>query len=161
MSEGTITKCFEIINQLNVYEFVENAVISSIETHLQNATVPKFWAHFGEVENVYEGFKNFHNAITLLHQSYHQLLEYCRRLDMYRVTYNYRKTIYNETSSSNALKVILRASVLSQLPIEYKTTIEFFYKVVLCFEESCNECVYCKKPSPECQCFFQFDNVNK
>lgn len=74
--------------------------------------------------------------------------------------YGIQNKVYNEISACEALKVIVRASVRSQLPIEYKKTMESFYKVALSLEENSDEeCMHCTINT--CQCLFLFEEANK
>lgn len=165
LKEDDIIRALRLINTLQLYQYFESTVIIRIETHVRNVIVPQFWKYFNKPESEYEGFKSFQNSINMLHENYLKLCEYCNRLDLYRKMYDYTAKIYNENNARDAFKLILRATILSQLPTEYKTTIEYFYKIVLCLDDSVDnlsdQCAYCSNNQTECLCVMQFHDVNK
>lgn len=154
-------KVFEIIRLLNIYNFIEETFITRIENLYQKVIVPKFWNYFNSFQNECDGFKCFANSVNYLHNSYIEIAEsnQIKRLDMYRVMYKVSSKIHNENSILDALNVTLRATVLSQLPITYKKTIESFYKVALCLEENLSQKCCCDLE--ECRCLNDFDIVNR
>lgn len=96
---------------------------------------PEFWNYFKTPKDEHEGLTNFYKAISRLYNHYDSLLPLTVRLEKMRTTFNISKSIYNEETVVAALKLILRATILSQLPIDYKCVIENFYEVMLRFQD--------------------------
>lgn len=75
--------------------------------------------------------------------------------------------IYHEKNAVDALKLVIRATLLSQLPVEHSCTIENFYETALKKEELRangyheENCRYCFADIAGCTCISSFYDTNR
>ncbi|KAG1659260.1 Anaphase-promoting complex subunit 2 [Nymphon striatum] len=98
--------------------------IEKYQKTLRNDVVPEFWEYF-ESENVEESDQNklykFKDAVHFLHSQIKSLSVFVDRLGC--ITH----TLITEENLENDLKLLLKAILLSQLPLNYEKSIQYFY----------------------------------
>lgn len=135
-----VNEVVEIINQLNIKNYVTEIILLNIQTHLRQHTVPKFWSHFDpKCSNV----QRFGTAVRGL---YTNTLKY-------NPTICTLQALNRDKNYSALLQQYLHGTLLSQLPHTYSIMVTNFYEYCLpIFDEpqtaegnckACN-CVVCK-----------------
>ncbi|KAL1131096.1 hypothetical protein AAG570_012333 [Ranatra chinensis] len=111
-------------------QFLEELVIDKIEERVRLNVSPEFWAEFYTREDEMDGFKRFRNAVKKLYDRYMHLSLSIKKLELMRLILNVKRTIYGQSNLDETLKLIIRSTLHSQLPIpRYHKIIEDFYKV--------------------------------
>jgi hypothetical protein len=77
------------------------------------------------------------------------------------------KPVYNQSCLHEALRLIVKAVLLSQLPVDYQWLISSFYETALKMqdleeENGMNEqCIVCLQEHYSCSCLEIFENTNR
>lgn len=126
------------IKRLNLTQFVEDIVIYHIELYIRQNVAPTFWKKFTNNVTGQQGFEHFKNAVDGLYISLTEFLPLLKKLEY--LTQN--ETVQSTTNGNNVLsqfKLIVRSTLLSQLPLHYEHIVEQFYKIafnVFCSADS-------------------------
>lgn len=156
-----------MINSLNITAIVQTLTITQIEKFSRDEVAPRFWSFFTKPSSEYNGFQKFSEAVELLHTYYIHLSTVATKINLMRECNNHRVNIYNECDAVESLKVIIRATILSQLPLDHKSVIENFYELALRLEEQRNgsgsevRCTVCAADISKCSCTQCFANTNR
>lgn len=139
-------------------------MFNEVEKNLRQIYVPRFWSQFNEIDNEITSFYKFKNAVENL---YKELSNYITHINNIQKLNNYMLV------SSNTLehfKLVVRASLLAQLPPYHTRTLKYFYE--FSFRIFCNlegdrepkrspnlnasnddtQCKGCLQESDLCQC---------
>lgn len=124
------------IRALGMVPLVEDVVIHNIERYIRWHVAPMFWKKFENTENSQRGFELFKSAVDDLYTSLTEFLPLLKRLE-------YLKQDDRDVSSTTVgdniqaqFKLIVRATLLSQLPLCHECIVEHFYKIA--FNVFCN-----------------------
>lgn len=152
------------INRNKIAHHIQNLIISKIDKKLREEVIPEFWSYFKNIENN-KGFQHFYNAVKCLYDNYKQLDLNMQKLDMFKQATKLNDFVYNEACVHSALKLMLRATLLSQLNLNYQPIVSNFYEVVLKMEdvEETNDgkCTICCQESVQCNCVHLFQETNR
>ncbi|XP_018567673.1 anaphase-promoting complex subunit 2 isoform X1 [Anoplophora glabripennis] len=154
----------EFCQNMNLAKTIQDLLISKIEQRLRDEVVPEFWSYFKKSENDNKGFKQFYNAVKSLYDCFKQLDHIITKLEIFRQATKLCDLIYNENSTHNALKLILKATLLSQLNLEYQVVVMNFYETALKMEdteEDDGQCIICLQESRHCNCLHLFQETNR
>lgn len=157
-------QCVEFSKNMNLAKTVQDLLISKIEQRLRDEVVPEFWSYFKKSENDNKGFKQFYNAVKSLYDCFKQLDHIITKLEMFRQATQLQDMVYNENSTYDALKLILKATLLSQLNLDYQVVVKNFYETVLTMEdaeEGDGQCIICLQESRHCNCLHLFQETNR
>ena len=123
-----------------------------------------FWSFFRDVSDENEGFRQFHSAVGRLYENYTHFHPMVLKLELLRCTAERTATICGEKTATGALKVTMRAALLSQIPLNCNSVIKNFYDVALKneeneenFEGDCPVCL-CRE---RCMCSQYFYQTNR
>lgn len=119
----------EIIVALGIQVKIRNLVLVHIEKFLRQHVAPIFWSKFMKVEEEVKGFQLFKSAVNDLHDSVSNFSGMLQRLSILNNSCNDNKPIYGEKDVVLGFKQLVRATLLSQLPLDYQVLINHFYKV--------------------------------
>ncbi|KAF2885750.1 hypothetical protein ILUMI_20423 [Ignelater luminosus] len=156
-SEERFSNALNIINQLKLTKTIKSLIISRIEKHIREVIVPEFWSYFKKTDNKVVGFGKFYKAVEVLYNYFTQYLWLMSRLNALCDSNEYSDVTCCKNDSAETLKLIIRATLLSQLPVEHTKVIEDFYdaalnvedtdgylneRCVLCTKDNCIDCFY-------------------
>nr|XP_018898040.1 PREDICTED: anaphase-promoting complex subunit 2 [Bemisia tabaci] len=153
----------KILNSGSEWEVIE-LVMDRIELELRQNVAPRFWGKFTSRSTEMEGFEKFKEAVSTLYGTLSLFLPTLERLETLRNSPNNPEYICGEKRLLDTFKVITRATLHSQLPIDYQIITEDFYKVA--FTVFCNtdksdlnesaedaiQCSGCNLETDQCQC---------
>ncbi|RZC36665.1 anaphase-promoting complex subunit 2 [Asbolus verrucosus] len=164
--EAVPYEAINLIKMLNLTEQIQGLVINKIEERLRKDVVPEFWSYFKRTDNQNAGFQQFYHAVKYLFYNFLKLDLIVNKLILLRETNDYKKPVYNQTCLHEALKLIVKAVLLSQLPINYQRMISNFYETALKMqdpeEENPNgQCIICLQEQYICSCINMFQETNK
>lgn len=155
----------EFIKKINLAVHIQNLIVSKIEQRLRDEVAPEFWSYFKNNEHENKGFKQFYNAVKSLYDSYRQLEHTMRKLEMFRQATDIEEQVYNEKNVYDALKLILKATLLSQLNLDYQLVVMNFYEAALktddVDENNEGQCIICSQESLHCNCMHLFQETNR
>lgn len=87
------------------------------------------------------------------------------KLKVYKQFTHQDISIYGEKCPQDALKVIFKATLLSQINLDYQTVVISFYENALKIEDSDDEnegqCIICLQDSKLCNCLHLFQETNR
>ncbi|XP_060520265.1 anaphase-promoting complex subunit 2 [Cylas formicarius] len=149
-----------------IEETIQDFIVSKIEKRLRDEVVPEFWSYFKKSENDNRGFKQFYNAVKSLYDNYRYLDNVMSKLEMLRQATHLDKSIYNEKSVEDSLKLILKSTLLSQLHVNYQLVTSNFYLTALRMEDveennPGGTCIICVQDSFHCNCLHLFQETNR
>ncbi|CAG9856014.1 unnamed protein product [Phyllotreta striolata] len=158
-------KAVDCMKQLNVSKHIFNLIVIKIEQRLRDEVAPEFWSYFKHNEHENKGFKQFYNAVKSLYDSYRQLHNAILQLEMLKQATDIDVTMYNEDSLDDALKLILKSTLLSQLHLDYQLVVTNFYEAALKMEDvdviKDGVCIICSQESLHCNCMHLFQETNR
>lgn len=147
-------------------EFVELLVLNEVENKLRRELVPAFWQRFKVHENRPHSSDAFKEAVDSLYNSLALIVPVLQNLVLLRQTAQSERQVYGQSSLMESFKVMVRASLHSQLPLNYQAITEDFYRIsfkVFCNSESKEadpnesaedvlQCAGCSQEIEMCQC---------
>lgn len=119
----------DIITGLGIEVKIRDLVQIHIEKYIRQHVVPLFWSKFSKVEEELKGFQLFKSAVNDLYESVSSFAAMLRRLAILNNTCSDNKPIYGERDVNLGFKQLVRATLLSQLPLDFHVIINHFYKV--------------------------------
>lgn len=127
----------KVIKKLDLVQFIEHLVIHQIQMYIRQNVAPTFWEQFTNDVNEQQGFKHFKTAVDGLYTSLTEFLPLLKRLEYLTQEETTQSTDLNNVLSQ--FKLIVRSTLLSQLPLHYEHIVEQFYKIafnVFCSADS-------------------------
>lgn len=167
MEEEEFYNILNIVRTMNLTGVIQALVITRTENYIREKTAVEFWSCFQKPLDSKDGFLKFYKAVELLYNCYAAFSHIMIKLDLLRKYADVKQPIYNEKSAVDALKLIIRSILLSQLPVSHKTIIENFYETALRKEENKNNesmdemCGVCVLTVTECTCLHNFYETNR
>lgn len=152
-------------------ENVENIIIHYLEIYIRKHVAPKFWKYFKFITNEQQGFQDFQQAVNELYSSFDPVLPLIKQLEdlMKNKEFNYSSKNVNER-----FKLLVGATLLSQIPLHHDIIIEHFYKIsfkVFCNNDTSDNsevfsdhCRGCNQEQSKCECkmiIFMFHETNR
>lgn len=122
--ESDIESLVSQLLQNNLDETVYELVFIEINSILRKTIVPKFWSHYAitdttESDNDHE---SFNQSVCELFDEYTKVQTVLKRLSFFKLK-------MNQQSGEEKFNVLLKASLLSQLPLNFNQIIHNFYSV--------------------------------
>ncbi|GLH11361.1 Anaphase-promoting complex subunit 2 [Gryllus bimaculatus] len=176
--EEQVLNVLELICQHQLSTFIEDYVVDKIQHITMQKIVPDFWSKFCKRENEMQGFESFRDAV---YSVYNSLISFCpvfERLEKLRNISGIHRVVNGENTLLGTFKVIIRSSLLSQLPLNHPKITEDFYRIsfkVFCNSDNyvCDQddspedmvhCSGCEQEIGQCQCqsiILVFHEVNQ
>lgn len=119
----------QIIVNLDVQIKIRDIVFVHIEKYLRQHVTPLFWAKFMKVDEEIKGFQLFKSAVNELYEAVSIFSPMLRRLTILNNSCNDNKPIYGEKDVVHGFKQLVRATLLSQLPLDFQVIVDHFYKL--------------------------------
>ncbi|KAF7266110.1 hypothetical protein GWI33_020535 [Rhynchophorus ferrugineus] len=148
-------------NQIEI--ILQDIIMNKTEKLLRDKIAPEFWSYFKNHSAENKKFDLFFNAVKSVYNNYKELCNIMSRLELLRKEVNIVEVPYNELTVHDSLRLILRATLFSQLHVDYQTLVIEFYELVLRMEdreESNTPCLICEV-EPYCNCFHLFEETNR
>lgn len=153
----------QIITGLGIQVRIRDLTLVHIEKYLRQHVAPSFWSKFVKVDEETKGFQLFKSAVNDLYESVSNFSEMLRRLTILNNSCSDNKPIFGEKDVILGFKQLIRATLLSQMPLNYHIIINHFYK--LSFNVFDNEyensdmgedvtCQGCWNDYPDCNCAY-------
>ncbi|XP_072930012.1 anaphase-promoting complex subunit 2 [Epargyreus clarus] len=153
----------QLIVSLGVQVRIRDLILIHIEKYLRQHIAPSFWSKFSKVDEEIKGFQLFKSAVNDLYDVASSFTAMLRRLIILNNSCCDNKTIYGERDVLLGFKQLLRATLLSQLPLDFQVIITHFYK--MSFNVFDNEyensdmgedvmCSGCKNEYSDCNCAY-------
>ncbi|XP_046467554.1 anaphase-promoting complex subunit 2 [Neodiprion pinetum] len=163
-SDEQFTDILKQINDLKLLGRIEEIVIQSIEYYIRQHVAPDFWSNFSSTTNEQHGFECFKNAVDGLYSSLIEFLPMLKRLEQLVQSKESDGSFYGENNILGQFKLIVKATLLSQLALNHEIIIEHFYRIA--FNVFCNTdtspqddsigshslCKGCNREIDDCQC---------
>lgn len=115
--------------------FVKDIVLHHIEYYIRQKVAPRFWKKFVNITSEQEGFEYFKSAVDGLYISLTEFLPLLKKLE-YLQQEDAEKTVPQANNVLSRFKLIVRSTLLSQLPLDHEHIIEQFYRIA--FNVFCN-----------------------
>lgn len=168
LSEQDVFEIMSVIKQRNLTEIIQGLIIVNLDKHARTQIAPQFWNYF-KCEEIDKDLwtTQFSTAVDFLFNSYKDLEPLAHRLDTLRKNTDYTKPIYPAVySAPEAVKIIIRASLLAQIPLDYGRIVEHFYQTGLNIEDPDNEshledCDKVLENNACCSCLSSFYETNR
>ncbi|KAJ8945964.1 hypothetical protein NQ318_016792 [Aromia moschata] len=157
-------EAIDFIKNIGLSKTIQDLIVSKIEQRLRDEVAPEFWSYFKKSENDNKGFKQFYNAVKSLYDCYKQLDHTISKLELFRQATQLEALVYNEKCVHDALRLILKATLLSQLNLDYQIVVMNFYETALKMEdaeENDGQCIICLQESLHCNCLHLFQETNR
>ncbi|KAJ0173732.1 hypothetical protein K1T71_010881 [Dendrolimus kikuchii] len=119
----------QLISGLGIEIKIRDLILVHIEKYLRQHVAPNFWAKFSKVDEEIKGFQLFKSAVTDLYEAVSSFSPILCRLTILNNNCNDNKPIYGEKDVILGFKQLVRATLLSQLPLNFHIIINHFYKV--------------------------------
>lgn len=153
----------QIIVGLGIQIKIRDIILLHIEKYLRQHVAPCFWSKFIQTLEDVKGFQLFKSAVNDLYDTVSNFSGILRRLTILNNSCNDNKPIYGEKDITSGFKQLLRATLLSQLPLGFDVIINCFYKVsfnVFDYEYEKNDmsedvtCSGCFNETSDCNCMY-------
>ncbi|XP_012523576.2 anaphase-promoting complex subunit 2 isoform X2 [Monomorium pharaonis] len=175
----------EFESLVEIFQFARSShhiieiVIYNIEQHIRCHVAPTFWEKFEYTKDGQRGFELFKSAVDGLYASLTEFLPTLKKLEYLKRSSGedlqpLRLNAKNDIDIEAQFKLIVRATLLSQLPLCHECIIEHFYKIafnVFCnsdnsSQESISEiqCTGCDQEMGNCRCqmiVYMFHETNR
>ncbi|XP_011351715.1 anaphase-promoting complex subunit 2 isoform X2 [Ooceraea biroi] len=174
-TEEEFASLVEDVRNLKLTQFVEDIVIHYIEQHIRWYVAPAFWKKFERTDDDQWGFKLFKSAVDDLYASLTEFLSVLKKLEYLRQNEDGTNVSNTRNSMEVQFKLVVRATLLSQLPLHHECIVEHFYKIA--FNVFCNsdnssqdtsasesQCTGCNQKMENCQCqmiIYMFHETNR
>lgn len=136
-TEEEFTNLTKDVQRLKLTQFIEDIVIHHIEQYIRWHVAPIFWEKFKNTEDSQQGFELFKSAIDDLYTSLTEFLPLVKKLEYLRQNDEDNGDMLNAKNNiQSKFKLIVRAILLSQLPLCHECITEHFYKIA--FNVFCN-----------------------
>lgn len=154
------------VKSWNLSKTINNVILNKIEQRLREEVAPQFWNHFKTHDNSRNGFTQFYNAVHCLYEYFQKLLDVMNQLKLFRDTFTIDDLVYNRKDLNSVLILMLKSTLLSQLPYNYQEFIKKFYEIILDLvdtneENTREECNVCSESRGTCNCLALFNETNR
>ncbi|XP_026760522.1 anaphase-promoting complex subunit 2 [Galleria mellonella] len=119
----------QIIVGLGIQVRIRDLVLVHIEKYLRQRVIPPFWSKFMKIEEEIKGFQLFKSAVNDLYEAVSKFYDMLRQLTILNSSCGDNKPVFGEKNVILGFKQLVRATLLSQLPLNYQVIINHFYKV--------------------------------
>lgn len=137
-TEEEFANFVKISQFLKTTRYVIKIVIHNIEQYIRCHVAPAFWEKFEYTEDGQRGFELFKSAVDGLYANLTEFLPILKKLECLRQNQDETplSSVEGETNIETQFKLIVRATLLSRLPLCHECIIEHFYKIA--FNVFCN-----------------------
>ncbi|GLV33864.1 morula [Carabus blaptoides fortunei] len=158
-AEMDYREAVEVIKTLKLPRHIENLVFNKLEKTMRQNIVPTFWSYFTDNKNELSHFTQFQRAVEELYYSLSVYIPLMNKLEKVLSDCSTTCTMYGEASVLSAFKLLVRSTLLAQLPPDHKKTVENFYEIA--FKAFCNldeagnedvPCGGCQQDGQQCHC---------
>lgn len=177
-TEEEFANLVEIVQFIGSPHYIIEIVIHNIEQYIRCHVTPAFWEKFEYTQDGQRGFELFKSAVDGLYASLTECLPTLKKLEYLRQ--NRGKDlqslcpIRDNIDIEARFKLIVRATLLSQLPLRHECIVEHFYKIA--FNVFCNsdnlsqesmgeiQCTGCDQEMKNCRCqmiVYMFHETNR
>ncbi|CAH0728449.1 unnamed protein product, partial [Brenthis ino] len=119
----------QMITGLGIQVKIRDLILVHIEKYLRQQVSPAFWGKFIKVEEEVKGFQLFKSAVNDLYEFVSNFSLILSNLTKLNSVCCDNKPIFGERDVVLGFKQLLRATLLSQLPLDFHVVINHFYKV--------------------------------
>lgn len=126
---GEYEEIQQIIVGLDVQVKIRDLILIHCEKYVRQHVAPSFWAKFLNVEEGLKGFQLFKSAVNDLYETASNFSGMLKRLALLNSVCSDNKPIFGEKDVSSGFKQLIRATLLSQLPLDFHVIINHFYKI--------------------------------
>lgn len=131
-SDDEYSKIIEGIKSANACDAVRTLVIEEIKYYIRQKVGPAFWSKFVVNFSEEQGFEQFRSAVDDLYSRLLEFLPLLKRLEQLSQLNVSQNSFSNQKLNILAqFKLIVRSTLLSQLPVAHDAIIEQFYKIAL------------------------------
>ncbi|XP_067004982.2 anaphase-promoting complex subunit 2 [Anabrus simplex] len=134
--ENEVNKILQLVCEQDLAIVIEDYVVDSIQQLIYTKIVPEFWSKFAGRENEFDGFERFKDAVKTMCKRLSEFSIVFDRLEKLRQYGDIHRNVFGKETLNGVLKVLVRSSLHSQLPLHHPQIIEDFYKVS--FKVFCN-----------------------
>ncbi|XP_076171887.1 anaphase promoting complex subunit morula [Ptiloglossa arizonensis] len=161
-TDEEFTKIINEIKALNLTHLVMDMVIYHIEVYIRQNVAPVFWKKFMTTVDGQKGFERFKCAVDELYIHVTEFLPLLKKLEYLKQHELVHSSEGNDIFSQ--FKLIVRSTLLSQLPLHYEHILKQFYKIAFnvfcCTDNSthgttgsdCLKCLGCYQEVEKCCC---------
>ncbi|XP_045776606.1 anaphase-promoting complex subunit 2 [Maniola jurtina] len=128
-SDAEYEEIQQIIVGLGVQIKIRDLILVHTEKYLRQHVAPSFWSKFTKTDEEIKGFQLFKTAVNELYEAMSSFTPMMTRLRILIKSCCDNKPIYGEREVMSGFKQLLRATLLSQLPLDFQVIINHFYKV--------------------------------
>lgn len=181
LNDNTYTDCTnaeydeiqQIIVGLGIPARIRDLILLHLEKYVRQHAAPAFWSKFNSVEDEIKGFQYFKSAVNDLYEFVSNVTPMLQRLSILNNSCCDSKPIFGEKDVILGFKQLLRATLLSQLPLDFQVIINHFYKISFNVFDNENEssdmsedasCAGCSNEYSECNCTYilkVFNDTNR
>lgn len=151
----------QLIVSLGVQIRVRDLILVHVEKYMRQHMAPMFWSKFTKVEDELRGFQLFKSAVNDLYECLASFFVMLKRLSILNASCCDNKLLYGEKDVMPGFKQLVRATLLSQLPLDFSVIIHSFYKLSFNVFDNQYEssdgvehfmCLGCQNLVQECNC---------
>lgn len=151
-TEEEFANLVKILQFLGSTQYVIEIVIHNIEQYIRCHVAPVFWEKFQYTEDGQRGFELFKSAVDDLYTNLTEFLPILKKLEYLRQNKGETlpPSVEDDIDIEAQFKLIVRATLLSQLPLCHECIIEHFYKIafnVFCNSDNSSQGKLCKHSS--------------
>lgn len=128
-TENEYEEIQQIITGLGIQIKVRDLILVHIEKYIRQHVAPSFWGKFTKIEEEVKGFQLFKSAVNDLYEFVSNFSLILSNLTNLNNVCCDNKPIFGERDVVLGFKQLLRATLLSQLPLDFHVIINHFYKV--------------------------------
>lgn len=146
-TEEEFVNLVEILQFLKTTQYVIEIVMHNVEQYIRCHVAPAFWEKFEHMEDGQRGFELFKSAVDGLYASLTEFLPILKKLEYLRQNRGETPPSVEDIDIEAQFKLIVRATLLSQLPLCHESIIEHFYKIafnVFCNSDNSSQGKLCK-----------------
>ncbi|XP_011163041.2 anaphase-promoting complex subunit 2 isoform X2 [Solenopsis invicta] len=177
-TEEEFANLVEIVQFIGSSHYIIEIVIHNIEQYIRCHVTPAFWEKFEYTQDGQRGFELFKSAVDGLYASLTECLPTLKKLEYLRQNrgkdLQSLRPIRDNIDIEARFKLIVRATLLSQLPLRHECIVEHFYKIA--FNVFCNsdnlsqesmgeiQCTGCDQEMKNCRCqmiVYMFHETNR
>lgn len=118
-----------LIVNLGVQIKIRDLVFVHIEKYLRQHVASSFWSKYIKTAEEVKGFQLFKSSVNDLYEAVSSFSPMLQRFTKLNSSCNDNKLIYGEKNLVLGFKQLVRATLLSQLPIDFQCIINQFYKI--------------------------------
>ncbi|XP_024894051.1 anaphase-promoting complex subunit 2 [Temnothorax curvispinosus] len=178
-TEEEFMNLVEVIQFFKSTYYVIEIVIHNIEQYIRCYVAPAFWKNFEYTEDGQRGFELFKSAVDDLYEHLMEFLPVLKKLEYLRQNKGAECSLpsgKDDIDIEARFRLIVRATLLSQLPLCHECIIGHFYKIafnIFCILDNSSQadmsaseiqCTRCAQEVENCRCqmiVYMFHETNR